>query len=89
MEEMFQLGVAFQSERLALQCERVIGILWGGAFVFNVNIVRAREKVGRATSPLAVESGLQQCPTCEHSCGDILCVLRVASGDTLVTLFLN
>ena len=60
MEEMFQLGVAFQSERLAFQCERVIGILWGGAFVFNVNIVRAREKVGRATSPLAVESGLQQ-----------------------------
>ena len=52
--------VAFQSERLTFQCERVIGILWGGAFVFNVNIVRAREKVGRATSPLAVESGLQQ-----------------------------
>ena len=45
--------------------------------------------MSRATSPLAVESGLQQCTTCEYILGGILSVVKVESGDTLFTLFLN
>ena len=61
---------------------------WDGRNVWRSE-ARAREKVSRATSPLAVESGLQQCTTCEYILGGILSVVKVESGDTLFTLFLN
>lgn len=61
---------------------------WDGRNVWRSE-ARAREKVSRATSPLAVESGLQQCTTCEYILGGMLSVVKVESGDTLFTLFLN